>query len=179
MTGYMPTHSAQNEPELPPIPPGPAPRPPASNRRLFIGLITAGVVVIGGVVAAIVVATGSSSGSGKITVHGTMDITDFEGFTADDPNTDSSSSGVTGPCHAIGGYDDIAEGTEVVISDDGGKTLAIGHLDSGSFDANGSCAFSFTMTVPAGKKFYGVTVSHRGTVKFPEAEVTHAAVSLG
>jgi hypothetical protein len=39
--------------------------------------------------------------------------------------------------------------------------------------------FSFATEVPAGKGIYGVTVSHRGTVKMSEAEVAYAAVSLG
>lgn len=173
MSEHIPEHAAQDSWPEQNI------QPPRSNRRLIIGIITAGVLVAGGVVAAIVVSTGGSSNGSKITVHGQMAITDVEGFTADDPNTDSTSYGVTGPCHAITGFDDIADGTEVVVSDDSGHTLAIGHLGPGAFDSNGSCSFPFTLAVPAGKKFYGVTVSHRGTVKFPEGQVAHADVSLG
>jgi hypothetical protein len=42
-----------------------------------------------------------------------------------------------------------------------------------------SCVFSFSTEVPAGKSFYGVTVSHRGTIKFSEVEMAHASVTLG
>lgn len=178
MSDYMPAHAGGVWPEPQHqkfTPPAEQPRP--SNKRLFIVLGIVAVLIVGAVVGAIVATTGGASGR-KITVHGTMVLSDVEGFTADDPNTDSTSYGVTGPCHTTSGYTDIAEGTEVVISDDAGKTLSIGRLGAGSFNSDGACSFPFTMTVPAGKRFY-ITVSHRGTVKMPEAEVTKAALSLG
>jgi hypothetical protein len=175
---FLPAHRAEDHQASaqPPAEQAALQRP--NNKRLFIGLGIAGLVVVGGAATAIAANLGGSAGK-SITVHGTMALTDIEGFTADDPNTDSTSNGVTGPCHALGGYDDIAEGAQVVFSDDSGKTLTIAHLGAGAFDANGACSFPFTATVPAGKKFYGVTASHRGTVKMSESEVSHAAVTLG
>jgi len=95
-------------------------------------------------------------------------------------DTDGGGIQMTGDktCAGSGGYSDIQAGAEVVISDDNGATLAITHLTGGS-GLSTSCEFSIATKVPAGKGFYGVTVSHRGTVKMSEAEVTNAAVSLG
>ena len=85
----------------------------------------------------------------------------------------------TGPCKTTEGYSDIASGASVVISDDKANTLAITDLGAGNFDANGVCVFDFTASVPAGKGFYGISVTHRGTVKFSEADVRHPALTLG
>ena len=83
-----------------------------------------------------------------------------------------------GACTGAGGFSDIGEGAQVVVSDDTGHTLTIVHLGAGSGTII-TCSFPFTATVPAGKGFYGISVSHRGVVKFSEAEVPSAALSLG
>jgi hypothetical protein len=90
-------------------------------------------------------------------------------------------TGTTGDqCEGSGGYSDMADGAEVVISDDSGKTLQITQLEPGSIgDSGESCYFAFNTTVPAGDKFYGITISHRGTVKFAEADVAAPVLTIG
>ncbi|HEX4432838.1 MAG TPA: hypothetical protein VHZ96_26430 [Frankiaceae bacterium] len=82
-------------------------------------------------------------------------------------------------CQPGGGYHDIRPGAEVVISDDAGHTLAITQLGQGQIDNSYRCRFKFAASVPAGKHFYGVEVTHRGVVKFAESELGHAALTLG
>lgn len=81
----------------------------------------------------------------------------------------------TDSCTGMNGYNDITEGAEVVVSDDSGATLAITNLGPGvpgkAFIFEG-CKFAFTASVPSGHRFYGITVSHRGTVKFTEQQMT-------
>lgn len=82
----------------------------------------------------------------------------------------------TTPCWPGGGYSDIHEGTQVVVSDAGGKTLGIGSLGAGIQDDTGAgkrCLFSFWVKdIPRGEKFYGVEVAHRGRLQYPAARMT-------
>jgi hypothetical protein len=141
---------------------------PRRNARLLITLAIIEAVLAGGVVAAVVVST-ASGGSKQITVRGSLTL------------TNTSGSGVTtlidGTCEGRGGGSDIAQGAEVVLSDDAGKTLTITVLGAGRPTRN-SCLFQFSATVPAGRKFYGVSVSHRPPVRFSEAEVVHADLTF-
>jgi hypothetical protein len=84
-------------------------------------------------------------------------------------------------CTGRGGYADLAVGAQVVVTGETQQTLALGSI-VGSFavpdpdDTSGggaptSCTLSIrVLNVPAGHKFYGVEVSHRGVVQFTEAE---------
>lgn len=131
--------------------------------------------------------TGAACSGGKskpktappIAVHGTLTLNDPASVFAD------LISGLTnGPCHGTGGYTDVAGGAEVVISDDAGATLALAHLNTGtanipSSGTGGTCNFTFDASVPSGKHFYGVQVTHRGVVKFSEADMAAPHVSLG
>ena len=80
-----------------------------------------------------------------------------------------------GSCLIVGnGYADIVSGASVVITDPAGKTIALGALGDGRVAAGDSttCDFPFTVPdVPAGAKFYGVEIAHRGIVQFPEAQM--------
>jgi hypothetical protein len=102
------------------------------------------------------------------TVSGSMVLHD--GFGAD---------GV--PCSGDGGYSDIAEGTQVVISDESSKTLAVGVLKAGRRDSNGRCKFPFeVLRVPTGQSFYGIEVSHRGRLQYSESQIRQGLqLSLG
>lgn len=93
----------------------------------------------------------------------------------------SGDSGTDGlrVCVTTSGYDDIGMGTSVVIADDRANTLAITKLSAGQLVEAGSCRFDFIAEVPAGKGFYGVTVSHRGTVKYSEAEIDNPSLTIG
>jgi hypothetical protein len=77
-------------------------------------------------------------------------------------------------CDGIG-YGDLREGTEVTLTDESGKVLAVGELAR-----TGACSFTFSLDAPTGKKFYGVTISHRGTVHYTEDELRHGLqLSIG
>lgn len=78
-------------------------------------------------------------------------------------------------CAAREGFDDIAVGGQVTVSDASGKTIAIGTVGRGGFvKASVSCRFLFSvLDVPLGEKFYGVHVGKgpRGIVQFTRAEM--------
>jgi hypothetical protein len=80
--------------------------------------------------------------------------------------------------HALSGFDDIVLGGSVLIADDAGATLSPTKLGPGTCDKDGYCDFSFTASVPAGKHFYGVSVGHRNSVKYTEADVATVALRL-
>src|SRR4051812_33841461 len=63
------------------------------------------------------------------------------------------------PCVSARGYDDVSDGSQVVIASDSGKTLAIGRLGAGVSErqSNGviRCHFDWSVQgVPTGEKFY-------------------------
>lgn len=108
-------------------------------------------------------------GSSTFTASGTL------GLVALNAATDDCTGGT-------GGYDDIQEGTEVVIYSADGKKLALGELDAGKPDKDeeGLCLFDFDVPdVPSGKGPYGVEVGSRGQVSFKEGESDSIVISLG
>lgn len=139
---------------------GPPPAPPKKRHTgLIIGLSIAAAVVLVGAALLTLALLGKSPVSipgvpSTMTVHGRMVI--------------------ASDCTSIG-YGDISDGTEVTLTDQDNKVLAVGHLDGGG------CSYQFELDqVPTGEKFYGITVSHRGTVHFTEAEMRAGPVlSLG
>lgn len=140
-------------------PPAPAvpPKRPRSRRLLYAGIAAVAVVAVGAAVAigALVLRTD------EITVNGTLVL---------------AGSGIaygrhTGICVGDGGYDDIHDGTQVVISDADGTTIAVGELGEGDPTAGngrkpGTCTFAFSVSAPSGHDFYGVTIGRRGTMKY-------------
>jgi hypothetical protein len=87
-----------------------------------------------------------------------------------------------GVCAGNGGYGDLDRGTTVVVTDPNGTVVGVGKLDFGRRDADGVfCEFPFHVdNVPAGLGFYGIEVSHRGAVKFAEADLARpVALTLG
>jgi len=71
-------------------------------------------------------------------------------------------------CYGNGGYSDLGDATEVTVSGDDGKQLAITTLGSGSASGDGSnvtdtCDFTFQFSVTEGQSAYVVTVGKRGT----------------
>lgn len=133
---------------------------------------------------------GGSDGSGDsqkaetFNVYGTLTLqASFDGDM-------SSSSGVSNiddvNCEGEGGFDDIREGAQVVVTDNSGKKLGIGSLEAGklpeeeSSPLDFSCEFGFTVTdVPEGKGPYSVEVSKRGDFAFTESEATNLQLSIG
>ncbi|MFI9558911.1 hypothetical protein [Nonomuraea endophytica] len=87
----------------------------------------------------------------------------------------STARGLDGEtCVMDGGYSDIAEGAQVVITNAAGTTIALGRLGEGILDTPGPdepygshCEFSFKVEkVPAGAAFYGIEVAHRGRLQY-------------
>ncbi|MGC4769187.1 hypothetical protein ACLQ25_09430 [Micromonospora sp. DT44] len=110
-------------------------------------------------------------------IAGTLMLADADGFTWD----------ATTGCQGSGGYDDVTPGAQVTITDAAGATVGLGKLGNGILEtaagaatADG-CKFTFTVKdVPTGKDFYGVEVSHRGKVQYPEQQVFGAlALTIG
>lgn len=88
-------------------------------------------------------------------------------------------------CMGTGGYDDIAEGTQVTIRDDSGKKVALGKLKAGKLGNDPTnddlrCGFLFEISgVPGGSKIYSVEVSHRGEIDFTKANADSLVLTLG
>ena len=126
---------------------------------MFLGITAATLTGITGCSAA--------AASNAFTVNGQLSVSGEGG----------SSAGAE--CFPSDGYDDIAEGTSVVVMDAAGKTVAIGKLGAGETGSYLlSCNFKFKVTgVPAGAKFYKVEVSHRGAVQYTEKQM-HQTLDL-
>lgn len=83
-------------------------------------------------------------------------------------------------CYGTGGYSDIHRGTQVVISDASGKTVALGALSGGGRGGATRCEFSFHVDgIPKGEAFYKVEVSHRGGIQYTESQLASLALTLG
>ena len=108
-------------------------------------------------------------GSSALTIHGTLEVSDF---------SNDGSSCLFG---SDSGYSDLAQGTQVTVSAPDGTVLGSGALGDPQSGGNGVvCDFPFTIkNVQGGEPRYGIAVSHRGTVWFSPKEVTHAGLSIG
>lgn len=63
-------------------------------------------------------------------------------------------------------YGDIAQGTQIVVSDPEGTIVAVGTLGDGTTKGP-DCVFPFTVEhVPKMEKFYGITLGQRGTLTY-------------
>lgn len=96
---------------------------------------------------------------------------------------DRAADGST-PCTGRQGYDDITEGTPVVVTDQGGTAIATGELGTGSAAVDSAtgratqCVFGFEVSSVPDRPFYGITVSHRGTQTYSASQVRTGGVSL-
>lgn len=166
----------------------PYPQPPVqqpTSRRIPVWVFVAGglaAVVLFGIIAGLtfVLAGGKSSGStpaaapsteSTVLVAGTLDL------------MDAYSDGTGTACSGSGGYSDIADGAQVVVTDASGKTIGVGSLVSGvSTDLVGNigtCEFTFAVRVPSGVGPYAVEVTHRGKISFTEADAGDVKLTLG
>lgn len=92
----------------------------------------------------------------------------------------TSSDPLGGTCSGSGGYDDISEGAQVVVTDAESKRVAIGRLNRGEPGQYQTCSFPFVVKdVPSGKGPYGIEVSNRGEVAFDEVTAGMLSLSLG
>lgn len=91
--------------------------------------------------------------------------------------------GVPGACEGIGGYDDLVPGAQVILTDSASHTLALGSVGWATDSKPGatSCTLPFEVDkVPAGKRFYGVQIGHRGAVQYTEAQLKDGpALTIG
>ncbi len=86
-----------------------------------------------------------------------------------------------GECTGRGGYEDLAAGAPVTISDGSGEKVALGELGPGEIvKGTYSCEFPFSVEeVPAGEAVYTVEVAGRGGVDFTEADADAVDLSIG
>lgn len=84
-----------------------------------------------------------------------------------------------GGCEGEGGFSDLAPGASVVITDNGGKTVAIGRLEPATIVA-GNCVFDVSVDgIPSGSQFYGISVGHRNVVQFKAEELAAFTLTIG
>ncbi|QXW00776.1 hypothetical protein [Rhodococcus globerulus] len=160
-------HSGVQTAEAFPEPTHPTTSPPTrsgGSRKPFLIGVASGIVataVVAGLGFGINAALQSSGQDSTFDIAGTISLT--SGAT-----TASAPSGYD--CVGTKGYDDLSPGAAVKISDEAGKLLAKGTLDS-STGGSSYCVFSFTVSgVPRGSKFYEVEIAHRGGISYTEEE---------
>lgn len=146
---------------LPPAPPKTGPS--ARQKWMIAGLVVA------------IIGVGLTVGGKLLLRHSDFTTVGTVTFTS----TSGGMDGLGTKCFGRAGYGDLIPGGAVDVTDNAGKTVAIGTItDNGTTVGSSTCVLPFTVSgVPAGKRFYGVTVTHRGVVQFTEAQMK-AGVSL-
>lgn len=83
-------------------------------------------------------------------------------------------------CEGSDGYSDISDGTEVIVKNGAGATLAHASLGNGTGDAT-SCEFTFKVKLTEGEDDYVVTVGHRGELHltFEQLQTSGIGATLG
>lgn len=161
------------------LPPAPAP----SRPRWLIPVLAAGALLIlalAGVAAWALLrdpagkpTPAAPTKPATLIINGNLRLTDSSGV----QNLDDTA------CQGMGGYNDIKQGSSVSVTDSAGKVVGIANLGVGKLIGSGmtrECEFSFSVfDVPAGLGFYGVEVSHRGSVQYKESDLGSVQVTLG
>lgn len=126
--------------------------------------IVAGVIATGSLLADRMPATSVFEMNGTLTVVGGV--------------TDRAAPGFE--CVGDRGFDDIAPGASVSVSDGSGAVLGTGLLTRSVREGN-FCTFFFAVPdVPHGVSGYAVQITHRGSVSFDETEAeTGVHLTLG
>jgi len=152
-------------PLVPGPPPATTPAPARPSRPWLVPAII-------GVVALLFVCCAGFAATGFFVLRSQSDFTIIGDITLSERGNAEKGYGAAGTsCRGMSGFDDINEGTEVVVSDADGKTLAVGRLRAGEVKG-GDCVFPFIVShVPKNKQFYGVTISHRGTLIYTQQDV--------
>ena len=84
----------------------------------------------------------------------------------------------TGGCKGVRGYDDMGEGTTVIVYDSTGQSVAVGALGQGTLTGL-ACRFPFDVeNVPAGSGSYSVEVSHRGKLTFGADQAQNGPIAM-
>lgn len=129
-----------------------------------------GAVVIGAVALAVAGAglgVALASSPSTVTLHGGMAI-----MPASDSYEFGENFSVTGKsCEGTGGYSDLAPGASVTIHDASGKVIATGTLGKGVGASGIGCILQWRISNVPKSNFYGVEISHRGTVTFSSKRV--------
>ena len=144
-----------------PAPQAPTHKPPIGSWIVRNKLSSALIAVI---VIALAIFGVTRLGVSTVTVHGTLEVDDFQGDCLTDP-----------------GFSDIAAGTQVVATNSDGSVIGTSSLGfSASQSAEQSslqpglsvCIYPFTVSgIKGGQSRYGITVSHRGTVWFSPSQI--------
>ncbi|MEV4271918.1 hypothetical protein [Micromonospora aurantiaca (nom. illeg.)] len=159
---------------------------PPHRRRRWPWIVAAGMVAAAVAAGAVTYILRSDTSTPAPATAATPTVRAVSGkLTLDDP--DGFSFGDGSGCAGSGGYDDIRPGAQVVITDKAGETVGLGKLGDGMFETGPgeplphACTFTFLVEgVPTGRGFYGVEVSRRGRVQYPERELFGAfALTLG
>ena len=110
-----------------------------------------------------------SSSPDTHTLKGTMTLVGYSNI-----YTRSDTREAGDECTGHEGYDDIAAGVQVKVSD-GSKTLGVGELGLGTLrvdsDSSETCVFPIRVDDVSDSKFYTVEVSHRGGISYSAAKL--------
>lgn len=145
---------------------------------------------VAAVVAAVAMLTGCGGGSGAkppatstsktvdaIQVRGTLilNTTSLTGGSLEDMSSGAAA------CRGSSGYDDIAGGAQVTVTDETSKVVGIGALDPGQYNrVSSNCLFTFTVSgVTPGRPFYGIEIAHRGIIRFQGTDIESPSLTLG
>jgi serine/threonine-protein kinase len=158
-------------PTAPPSPPPPAPR---RRRGWEIPVLLVAVVVLlaaGAGLAGIWMARRDMAPASRqtMTVRGSITV----------PWSGSFLSPTSNECVGKGGYDDLAPGGQVTVTDEKGRVVAVGRITIGQGNPGDACVLLFQVDgVPRGAQFYGVEVTHRGKIQKTEAELLSGTLNL-
>ena len=88
-------------------------------------------------------------------------------------------------CTRTDPYPDVHTGTQVTVTDESGKVVALDTLGYGGADEifggyATRCNYSLVIDVPEGSQFYGIEVAHRGVTRFSRADLDEiVSLTLG
>ena len=116
-------------------------------------------LIAGGVVVLALLGHSGGAGSGH-TIVGSQEVHDSSGFSLADGTS----------CVTTGGYSDVSEGAEVIITNASGNQVGQGALGSGTISGD-ACIFSFTVTSVPDSSSYGIRIGNRNTVSFTRSEM--------
>ena len=74
-------------------------------------------------------------------------------------------------CHGVGGYEDMAEGTDILVLDGAGTTIGKGTLAVSDGSGDGTCSFAFTAPAVAEAAFYTFQIGDRDGPTWSLAEM--------
>lgn len=120
---------------------------PAPAGRLSLAL--AGILTL----AFALSACGGGGGGVRETIFGSITLISFDGLVTN-----------PAPCHGTGGFDDISNGAQVVVSDGNGKVLGTSMLTNATTQARTRCRLEYRVPGLPKVAFYQIEVTHRGKI---------------